>query len=65
MPTKVSEKKLFVAIACLVIGVVLLMKVQVIEGAIRVSEKGLLLAVLSVCLLVFGAITIKRANVKV
>ena len=48
MPRKVYEKQLFFGIALLLIGVVILVNTTLIDGPIKISEKGLLFSLVAV-----------------
>lgn len=65
MPTKISEKKLVVSILCFVAALVIFMKTPVITTPVRISEKGLLLCVVAVGLLVFAIRFFKQSVSKI
>ena len=65
MPTKVSEKKLAIGIIYIVIGILILLNTSVINTPVRVSEIGILYALLAFVLIGLGVRSFKRAVLKV
>jgi uncharacterized membrane protein len=61
MPTKVSEKHLFLGIALLLIGVVILLNTTLVDRPIKISEKGLLFDLMAVVSLFFSVRFISKS----
>ncbi len=64
MPIKVSEKKLFAGIVCFAVGIFLLFNTQLIKTPVHISEAGILLIALSICLITFGVFLFKRSAMR-
>ena len=64
MLTKVSEKRLLIAIISFVAGTVLLLNVTLFASPVRVSEKGLLYFIIAFALFVFSLISFRRSVAK-
>ena len=61
MPVRISEKKLFLAFLLFAISLSILITVKLLVAPVSVSEKGLLMAVTAIALVVFGVKLIKNA----
>jgi hypothetical protein len=64
MPTKVSEKKLLGAIACITAGIFLFFKIAYPDSPVRVSETNLVYTAIATCFIVYGVILLNKAFVK-
>lgn len=54
MQVEISEKKLVGGLALLALGVFILLNAAIVTVPVRVSEKGLLVAIAACCLIVYG-----------
>ncbi len=64
MPSKVSEKKLLGAIACITAGIFLFFKIALPDSPVRVSETSLVYTAIAVCFIAYGIILLNKAFVK-
>lgn len=64
MPTKVSEKKLAIGIACFAAGIFLFSNTPVITAAVRVSEKAVFSSLFAISLIILAIVYIRRSIVK-
>ena len=64
MPTKVSEKRLVIAIISFVSSMVLLANATLFDAPVRVSEKGLLYFIIAFALIFFSLSSFRRSIVK-
>jgi hypothetical protein len=65
MPTKLSEKKLFIGIALFCAAIFLITKATLFAGPVQVSEQGLLFIASGILLLGASAWVLRRAIVKI
>jgi hypothetical protein len=64
MPNKVSEKKLAVGIICILIGLAILLNTKIVSAPIKVSEAGIFLATLSLSLIAYGVVFLRKSMMK-
>ena len=64
MPTKVSEKKLLGAIACITGGIFLFFKIALPDSPIRISESTMVFTAIAACFNFYGIILLNKAFVK-
>ena len=61
MHRKISEKKLAIGLMFLVFGVILLTNTTLIDGPVRVSEKGILFTLFAACSIVLSISFIRKS----
>jgi hypothetical protein len=64
MPTKISEKKLSIGIVLIALGLMVLLNATLVATPIKVSEVGILLALVSIVLIIIGIMFFKRSMIR-
>jgi hypothetical protein len=64
MPTKISEKKLSIGIVLIALGLMVLLNATLVATPIKVSEVGILLALVSLVLIIIGIMFFKRSMIR-
>jgi hypothetical protein len=65
MPTKISEKKLAISLACFAIGIILFLSTPLVTTRVVVAEKGILYIMVALTFVAFGLYSFKRSIRKV
>ncbi len=64
MPTKVSEKKLLGAIACITAGIFIFFKIALPDSTVRINETSMVYTAIAACFIMYGVILLNKAFVK-
>ena len=65
MPTKVLENRFALSLLCILTGIIVVLNTSLITAPVRVSEKGIVMIILSFCLIALGLRLLKRSMIKV